>query len=101
MTRKANEREEILRRIAETKMSTSLARYIQSGTSEGPPSRQALADRAKREKLPETRDLTGLYLGDPPNGRSALDQKRLAKKPEEETSKSIWNGIDLSELLRK
>ena len=36
---------------------------------------KALADRARRQTLPESRDLTGILLGDPPAGRSALDQK--------------------------
>lgn len=40
------------------------------------PDPKALAERARRQRLPETRDLTGILLGDPPAGRSALDQKR-------------------------
>lgn len=44
------------------------------------PSRRALADRAMREALPDTRDITGKLVGDPPPGRSALDKKREAER---------------------
>lgn len=44
------------------------------------PDPQALADRDRRKLLPESRDLTGILLGDPPAGRSALDRKRDAEK---------------------
>jgi hypothetical protein len=40
------------------------------------PDPRALADRARRQATPESRDLTGILLGDPPAGRSALDRKR-------------------------
>lgn len=42
------------------------------------PSARALADLARRQAIPDTRDNTGRLLGDPPPGRSALDQKREA-----------------------
>lgn len=41
---------------------------------------KALADREMRNALPETRDNTGILLGDPPAGRSALDKKREAEE---------------------
>ncbi|MEY4952940.1 MAG: hypothetical protein RL299_1364 [Pseudomonadota bacterium] len=37
---------------------------------------RAIADLKRRQSMPETRDLTGILQGDPPAGRSALDQKR-------------------------
>ena len=47
--------------------------------TEQQPSPRALADRARRQAMPESRDLTGILLGDPPAGRSALDQKRESR----------------------
>ena len=44
----------------------------------------ALADRARRMLMPETRDLTGLLMGDPPAGRSALDRKRETEQPKQQ-----------------
>lgn len=45
-------------------------------TREAPPSPEALAEREQRLRTPDTRDMTGQILGDPPPGRSALDKKR-------------------------
>ena len=39
------------------------------------PSPKAIADRDRRQAFGETRSLTGQLLGDPPAGRSALEQK--------------------------
>jgi hypothetical protein len=36
---------------------------------------KALADREKRQAMADTRSVTGRLLGDPPPGRSALDQR--------------------------
>lgn len=44
------------------------------------PSEKALADLARRQATPDTRDNTGRLLGDPPPGRSALDRKRAAEE---------------------
>lgn len=44
------------------------------------PSPRALADRERRMAMGEQRDLTGRMLGDPPPGRSALDQKLAAEE---------------------
>jgi hypothetical protein len=44
------------------------------------PGSWALRDLARRKNLPETRDLTGILMGDPPNGRSALEKKRAAEQ---------------------
>lgn len=41
------------------------------------PSAEALNDRDDRASLPETRTLSGVLLGDPPAGRSALDRKKM------------------------
>jgi hypothetical protein len=41
------------------------------------PSAVALNDRDERASLPETRSLSGILLGDPPAGRSALDRKKM------------------------
>lgn len=90
--RKAGEREDIVKKISEVRVQTSLARYVLSGDTRGTPSREALSDRAKRAKLPEKRDLTGILLGDPPAGRSALDAYK--NKPKEAEPKSIWDGVD-------
>lgn len=40
---------------------------------------KALADLRRRQAMPDTRDNTARLLGDPPPGRSALDQKREAE----------------------
>jgi hypothetical protein len=44
------------------------------------PSPSALADLARRKAVADTRDNTGRLMGDPPPGRSALDQKRGAEE---------------------
>lgn len=54
-----------------------------------PPDQGALDDRAKRWAQPETRDATGQILGDPPAGRSALDQKRAAEA-EQSKARPWW-----------
>ena len=46
------------------------------------PSAAALADLARRQAIPDTRDTTGRLLGDPPPGRSALDRKRAKMEQE-------------------
>lgn len=40
---------------------------------------QAVAELMRRKATPDTRDNTGLLLGDPPPGRSALDLKRTGR----------------------
>jgi hypothetical protein len=90
--RKANEREELTRKISEVKIHTSLSRYVMSGEGRGAPSKEALADRNRRAKMKETRDLTGIVLGDPPPGRSALDAYKA--KTAEPKIKSIWEGFE-------
>jgi hypothetical protein len=90
--RKANEREELTRKISEVKIHTSLSRYVMSGEGRGAPSKEALADRARRAKMPETRDLTGIHMGDPPAGRSALDAYKA--KTQKQEPRSIWEGYE-------
>lgn len=63
-------------------MVSSIYRWRHTRTDLSQPSPKALADRARRQQLPETRDNTGVLLGDPPAGRSALDRKLEATKRE-------------------
>jgi hypothetical protein len=44
------------------------------------PSPKALADLKRRQAMGERSDLTGRMLGDPPPGRSALEQKLEAER---------------------
>lgn len=71
---------------------------VHRGPVEQQPSPTALADRARRQAMPETRDLTGILQGDPPAGRSALDRKREAEMRRElawiETSKEQEHADD-------
>lgn len=62
-----------------TRYTSSAWRWIATTGETSNPSPRALADRARRRAQPEARDLTGILLGDPPAGRSALDQKREAE----------------------
>lgn len=62
-----------------TRYTSSAWRWIATTGETSNPSPKALADRARRRGQPEARDLTGILLGDPPAGRSALDQKREAE----------------------
>ena len=62
-----------------TRYTTSIYKWSMHRGTEIEPSPKALADRARRTAQPEARDLTGILLGDPPAGRSALDQKREAE----------------------
>ncbi len=62
-----------------SKLVGSVYKWSMHRGTEVEPSREALADRARREKTPDTRDVTGRLLGDPPPGRSALDRKRAAE----------------------
>ena len=56
---------------------SSIWRWMPDAREEGhgPPSQQAIDDRDRRQAFGETRSLTGQLLGDPPAGRSALEQK--------------------------
>lgn len=90
--RKADEREQIAKKISDVKIGTSLSRFVMSGEGGGVPSREALKDRARRAKLKDTRDLTGILLGDPPPERSALDAYR--RKEQEVGTRSIWEGYE-------
>ena len=47
------------------------------------PSPKAIADLERRRAMGERQDMTGRLLGDPPPGRSALDQKKLRELEEE------------------
>lgn len=60
-------------------MVSSIYKWSMHRGTELQPSPKALADRARRQAIPDTRDNTGRLLGDPPPGRSALDQKREAE----------------------
>lgn len=51
--------------------------------SEQKPSQKALADRARRAAIPDTRDNTGRLQGDPLPGRSALDRRREEERKRE------------------
>lgn len=62
-----------------TRYTSSAWRWIATTGETSNPSPKALADRARRTAQPEARDLTGILLGDPLAGRSALDQKREAE----------------------
>ena len=96
MIRRADERFEIITRIAKTPIRTSLSRYVQSGEGRGPPSQAAIADRDRRAAQPEARDLTGQMLGDPPPERSALYRKQHnIAEPE---LKSIWDGVNFDDI---
>lgn len=64
------------------RLTSSIYKWRHTKTDLTEPSPQALADRAKRAALPDTRDLTGRLLGDPPPGRSALDRKLAAARGE-------------------
>ncbi len=50
-------------------------RDVPSSKPHDPPSPKAIADRDRRQAFGETRSLTGQLMGDPPAGRSALEQK--------------------------
>lgn len=59
------------------RMTSTIWRWIpKSGEcATSPPSPKAIADRDRRLAFGETRSLTGQLMGDPPAGRSALEQK--------------------------
>jgi len=95
VTHKADTREKIAKKIAETRLPCSLSRYVVSGGETGTPSAKALAERDRRMREPETRDLTGVLLGDPPPQRSALYRKQHSTTHEET---SIWDGVDTDDL---
>lgn len=58
---------------------SSIYKWSMHRGTELQPSPKALAERTRRQTQPEARDLTGILLGDPPAGRSALDQMREAE----------------------
>lgn len=57
-------------------MVSSIYQWRHTKTDMTQPSAAALADLARRQAIPDTRDNTGRLLGDPPPGRSALDRRR-------------------------
>lgn len=61
-------------------MVSSIYTWSMHRGSEQKPSQKALADRARRKAIPDTRDNTGRLLGDPEPGRSALDKKRERRR---------------------
>lgn len=81
MSFKAGERQRIISKIWERgkKPSRWEIRLDPWHGHEQPPSPEALADRDRRMMAPDTRSITGKVMGDPPAGRSALDQKQAAK----------------------
>jgi hypothetical protein len=67
-----------------TRFTSSAWRWIKDSPAQDvePPDPKALADLERRRALGERPDITGRMLGDPPPGRSALEQK-LAKEDAE------------------
>ena len=65
-----------------SKMVSGVYKWSMHRGTELQPSPKALADRERRSRIPDTRDNTGRLLGDPPPGRSALDQKLAAARGE-------------------
>jgi hypothetical protein len=63
-------------------MVSSIYQWRHTKTDMTQPSAAALADLARRQAIPDTRDNTGRLLGDPPPGRSALDRKRAKMEQE-------------------
>jgi len=81
MSFKASERQRVISKIWEKgrKLSAWEARIDPYRGVEPPPSPEALADRDRRQAMPDTRSVTGRILGDPLAGRSALEKKREAE----------------------
>ena len=72
-----------------TRFTSSAWRWIKDAPAQDvePPSPNALADLERRKALGPRADLTGRLLGDPPPGRSALEQK-LAREEAERVAKT-------------
>lgn len=69
--------------MSDRRVTSSIYRWGREGDRrEAKPSRKALADLELRLMTPDTRTTTGKLLGDPPPGRSALDQKRERERLE-------------------
>lgn len=81
MSFKAGERQKLISKIWEQgkKPARWETRIDPWHGHEQPPSAEALADRDRRVKTPDTRSLTGRVMGDPPAGRSALEKKLEAE----------------------
>lgn len=93
MSFKAGERQRIVSKIWERgkKPSRWEIRLDPWHGHEQPPSPEALADRDRRLREPDTRSITGKVMGDPLPGRSALEKKLEA---EAKVVKRKWWEID-------
>lgn len=75
-------------------MVSSIYSWRHTKTDMTQPSPKALADRERRQRIPDTRDNTGRLMGDPPPGRSALDKKLNATRQEVNWLEELENNLE-------
>ena len=79
------------------RFTSSIYKWRHTKTDLVEPNPKALADRERRSRIPDTRDLTGRLLGDPPPGRSALDRKLAAARGEVQWLEALDEILDEQE----